>query len=271
MQRVPSDVRAAEMFLDHFGVTPGNQPDLEGLERILAEFSRIPWENLTKYLVKAGGLQGPSRLRSPETVMREHIEDGTGGTCFSLTEALAAVLRRAGYGSGPAMADMSHGENIHCGLIVTVPDGGTFLADPGYLVPSPVPLRRGVNTRLSLPGQDLEWRPGGEGVFDLYTTEGGRSTWRYRLRTVPVGRPEFLRHWRDSFDAAGMNSLHANLRVDNGRIYAHNMNLRRTEGGGRCNEKLREGYADRMEAFFGISPRISRAAEEEWRRSCRNR
>ncbi|OPL19027.1 MAG: hypothetical protein AVO35_03625 [Candidatus Aegiribacteria sp. MLS_C] len=271
MQRVPSDSMAAEMFLDHFGVSPRAAPDLEGLESILAEFSRIPWENLTKFLVKAEGLRGQSRLRSPETVIRKHIEDGTGGTCFSLTEALAAVLRRAGYRCGPVMADMSHGKNIHCGLIVAVPDTGTFLADPGYLVPFPVPLRSGVGARLSLPGQELEWRPCGEGVFDLYTAEEGRSIWRYRLRTGPVGRSEFLGHWQESFDATGMNSLHANLRVDSGRIYAHNMNLRRTEGGGKFNEKLREDYAARMETFFGISSRIAKAAQEEWRRSCLNR
>lgn len=262
--------KAAGMFFDHFRMIPG-MPDLEGLRSILAAFSRIPWENLTKFLVKSMDLPPSQRLRSPETVIGQHIEEGAGGTCFSLTEALAAVLHRAGYVCGPVMADMSHGKNIHCGLLVMIRDLGPFLADPGYLIPEPVPLVEGRETGMSLPGQELVWRPCGRGTFDLFTEEGNGSVWRYRIRTAPVDRSLFLSHWQDSFDATGMNSLHANLRTADGRIYAHNMNLRRTDTGGKCNENLREGYAVRMNEHFGISSSVAAAAEEEWRRSCLNR
>jgi arylamine N-acetyltransferase len=258
------------MFLDHFGLSPV-APDRDELESILAEFSRIPWENLTKYLQKAMCIPPGDRLRDPHAVISGHIHQGTGGTCFSLTEALGAILSFTGFRCAPVMADMHHGRNIHCGLAVHTSDGGRFLADPGYLVPFPVPLVRGRETEMDIHGQKLLWKPSGGDVFDLSTSDGGGFSWRYTVRMDPVGRKEFLGHWQESFDASGMNSLHANLRVGPQRISAHNMNLRRTDCRGKRNEKLRDSYSLSMEQNFGISRRIAMQAEAEWTRACQDR
>jgi arylamine N-acetyltransferase len=258
---------AARMFLDHFGLLPG-RTDALNLSRIVDEFSRIPWENLTKFLVKARGIPRERRLRSPDVLIRQHIEDGTGGTCFSLTDTLGAVLSFAGFRCFPVMADMNHGMNIHCALSVLTSDGERYLADPGYLVPVPVRIRRGLGARAEIDGQRLVWEPSAGDSYDLFTIEGGSRTWRYRVRMAPVGREEFVLHWQDSFEATGMNSLHANLRMDRQRLSAHNMNLRRIEGGDSSNEKLRDRYPLMMEENFGISRSVALEAETEWRRSC---
>ncbi|MBN2588167.1 MAG: arylamine N-acetyltransferase [Candidatus Fermentibacteraceae bacterium] len=267
MEQRTASKNAARMFLDHFGLLPG-RTDVLSLSRIVDEFSRIPWENLTKFLVKASGIPREGRLRSPDIVIRQHIEDGTGGTCFSLTDTLGAVLSFAGFRCFPVMADMNHGMNIHCALSVFTSDGERYLADPGYLVPLPVRIPRGIAAGTEIHGQRMVWEPSAGDSYDLFTMEDGGRTWRYRVRMAPVDREEFVLHWQNSFEAAGMNSLHANLRLDRQRLSAHNMNLRRTDGVDRSNEKLRDRYPLMMEENFGISRRIAMEAETEWRRSC---
>jgi len=258
------------MFFDHFGLVP----DRGGatLDDVLGAFSTLPWENLTKFLrkIQAGTQEeeGASLLRGPATVISEHVEFGAGGTCFSLTAALAAVLRVAGFACSPAMADMNHGRNIHCALLV---DGGSglFLADPGYLVPVPVPLDPSAPSTLVLEGTEMRWDPSdGGAAYDLTTIEDGRPQWRYRLRTAPVPPREFRTHWEASFDAPGMNSLHLNRRTGEGRISAHNHDLRVVRRTGRTNEKLGGDFAVRVSELFGLSPALAAAADEAWRAAC---
>ncbi len=271
MGKRSSGIEAAGIFFDHFGLSPG-KPGLDELLRVVNEFSGIPWENLTKFLAKTRGAPPDELPRSPGTVMRGYVEAGTGGTCFSLTETLRCILSFQGYRCRPVMADMSHGRDIHCALLVEFQDGETFLADPGYLVPRPVGLSREKTVSLALGDQVMLWKPDGKGGYDLYTTSGdGVETWRYRLKTAPVSRKEFMEHWTRSFDAPGMNSLHANLRNGDARFSAHNMNLRMVDNSGKRNEKMGKDYPGLMESRFGISGKVAGAAEEAWRRSCRNR
>ncbi len=263
--------QAATMFFDHFCISP-DRPDRDSLQIILSHFSRIPWENLTKFLIKAQRFPAENRLRLADTVISEHIEKGAGGTCFSLTEALGTILSCAGFYCHPVMADMNHGKNIHCALSVIGEDGILFLADPGYLVPVPVLMEPGKVSKVDTSLQTLSWEPSErDNFFDLYTVDGEIRNWKYRIRMDPVSPAEFRSHWQRSFDATGMNSLHLNCRNEEGRLSAHNLNLRRVNSQGNTNEKLRDSYPEKVEAYFGLSREIAEAAEEEWERSCLDR
>ncbi|MCD4701701.1 MAG: arylamine N-acetyltransferase [Candidatus Aegiribacteria sp.] len=263
--------KTAAMFFDHFGISP-NRPDRDSLQIILSHFSRIPWENLTKFLIKAQRFPAEERLRLADTVISEHIEKGTGGTCFSLTEALGTILSCAGFYCHPVMADMNHGKNIHCALSVIVEDGMSFLADPGYLVPVPVLMEPGKASQIDTSLQTLVWEPSEKGnSFDLYSIDDDIRNWKYRIRMDPVNSTEFRNHWLKSFVATGMNSLHLNCRNEDGRLSAHNMNLRRVTSHGKTNEKLKSNYPEKVEAYFGLSCEIAEAAEKEWERSCLDR
>ncbi len=263
--------QAAAMFFDHFSISP-DKPDRDSLRIILSHFSCIPWENLTKFLVKAQRFPPEKRLRLADTVVSEHIEKGTGGTCFSLTEALDTILSFAGYHCHPVMADMNHGRNIHCALSVIANDGTLFLADPGYLVPEPVLMEPGKASQIETSLQTLVWEPSEcSDSFDLYSIVGDTRNWRYRIRMDTVSSTEFRSHWQRSFDANGMNSLHLNCRNEEGRLSAHNLNLRRVTSHGNTNEKLRNSYPDKVEEHFGLNREIAEAAEKEWERSCLDR
>jgi arylamine N-acetyltransferase len=259
---------AAEAFFDHFGLDPGLEGD-ELLYRFAGEFASIPWENLTKFLMVRE--DGEIRPRIPGTVILEHIATGSGGTCFSLTETAREILSASGVVTRPVMADMRHGPSIHCAALAEMPGGRLFLIDPGYLVPEPVPLVEDRETVVTCGAETMVYRPvQGTGAWDMFTSDGTGSTWRYRIRLDPVSPREFEKHWLASFHAPGMNSLHISRRSGGTRFYAHNGNLRVTESGSRRNEKLDHGYGSAVSRLFGISGELAGRAWEELKRSrCR--
>lgn len=251
--------RPADIFFDHFNITPG--VGVDRLHDVTTAFSRIPWENLTKFLIKA---RGEERLRMPGEVFAGFAGAGTGGTCYSLTEALAEVLVRCGWRVRPLTGHMRHGRNIHCALLA---EGayGVYLLDPGFVVPLPVRLTR-EGGALDLPGRKLTWTPSGKG-WDLHSEEEkGASQWRYHLEARVLSRDEFLRFWKDSFNATGLNSLHINLSLPDRRLSAHNGNLRVSHGSFRENRKLASDYANAVAETFGLDPAV---AQEAWRELAR--
>jgi arylamine N-acetyltransferase len=285
--------RATSIFLDLYQINP-IRPDLKLLGDISVEFRSLPWENLTKFIKKQQissqsqvetaqpsaderTLQPQAeprdaRLRLSEEVMSDHTQYGTGGTCFSLTNTLRRIVTDLGYQAYPVMADMRHGPNIHCGLLVEL-DGARFLLDPGYLVAEPVPLSLDRTVQVRLPGHRLQYSPlGDRDEFELHVVnDRGEKTFRYRLRPQQIDEADFARHWLNSFDASGMNSLHLNRITDEGRLSAHNHNLRVDSGRSKLNLKLRSGYIEKVSDRFGIDPELVRRAYDEWKRQrCRS-
>jgi len=171
------------------------------------------------------------------------------------------------------MADMRHGRNIHCALLVEL-DQRKILLDPGYLVAEPVVLRPRDSTRVVLPGRQLEYRTSPEsGEIELFTSNlRGEETFRYRLRPSAIPEAQFVRHWVESFEANGMNGLHLNRIAGDARLSAHDLNLRIDNGREKTNVKLKEGYARKISEQFGVDRDLADRAFEEWeRRRCRDR
>lgn len=267
---MPKLTGATSILLDLFQIHPSS-PDLKLLGEVSYHFASLPWENLTKFLKKHGSHESPAaRLRRSEEAMRDHAELGTGGTCFSLTNALRRIVCDLGYHAYPVMADMRHGANIHCALLVHHQDR-RFLLDPGYLVAEPVPLRQDRAVRVQLPGRVLDYRPAAGGEIELHTiNEKGEDQFRYRLRPSPILEKEFVRFWLQSFDATGMNSLYLNMISSEGRLSAHNLNLRIDTGRDKVNLKLRGRYVEEISERFGIGSDLVRQAFDEWERTrCR--
>lgn len=243
-----------DIFFDHFGLIP--EEGVDRLYDVAAAFSRIPWENLTKFLLK---VRGEARLRMPGEVFEGFARDGTGGTCYSLTEALGSVLSMCGWSVRPLTGHMRHGRNIHCALLVEGEEG-VFLLDPGFVVPLPVKLSRDGGV-LDMPGRRLVWTSGGDG-WDLHSVENDeKPQWRYHLESRNLPRNEFMAFWKDSFNATGLNSLHINLSLPDRRLSAHNGNLRIAGMKERENRKLAADYGTSVAEAFGLSAGL---ADEAW-------
>jgi len=246
--------KAADIFFEHFGLTPGRSAG--DIHRIGEVFGGIPWENLTKFLLRASG---KNRLRLAGEVMTDHVKSGAGGTCYSLTETLGSIFSACGLSARPLTGHMNHGKNIHCALLV---EGyaGSFILDPGYVVPGAVELSESGAGQIETAGRKMFWTPI-SGGWELHTVENGRKQKRYKLESRVLSRSEFLKYWTESFNSAGLNSLHLNMAgALGGRVSAHNGNLRIVGGTGRENLKLQEDYSLKIRETFGISEEIAEAA-----------
>ena len=257
--------KAAEIFFEHFGFPPGRS--VADIHRIGEVFGRIPWENLTKFLLRSSG---ENRPRLAGEVMAGHVDTGTGGTCYSLTETLCDIFSFCGLSARPLTGHMNHGENIHCALLVEG-EAGRFILDPGYVVPGAVELTESGAGEIVTAGRRMLWSPV-NGGWELHTVENGRKQLRYSLESRVLSRKEFLGYWKESFLSSGLNSLHLNqVGSLGGRVSAHNGNLRIVEAGGNRNLKLHDDYAVRIEETFGITAEIAEAAWIELQRQKQER
>jgi len=268
------DPLAVGLFEERFGAV--REGGLSGLNALVQSFARLPYENLSKILAWDGGARPPSP-RAPRRVMREHVQLGTGGTCFSLTELLRQVVVARGLDCHPVMAHMRHGLEIHCALRVEA-DGAAYLVDPGYLVPRPMPLLEGARepweegqARLvragSLPGVP-DNTPDGD--FDLYTLELDGPRWRYRFCDRAPTPHHFLERWLDSFRQSAMRSLLVTRRdPEQGRLYLHNHKLRTVGRGGRQTRNIRPTLQGTISSLFGIDGAVVSAAWEALQRAPR--
>lgn len=286
---------AREIFAGHFRIHE-SAPDLRLLRSMIAAFSNLPYENLTKIIRKFTARTPEERLRGPVEVVTGFVERHTGGTCFSLTYCFGSMLSSAGFRCYPVMADMKR-PNIHCALVVEMA-GRRYLVDPGYLVGEPVELS-GVPVQVPTTFGTVELRPRRDDCYDLFTLEGGWDAlsgtgwrdrapaeaprhgdrkWRYTVRTTGVSHAEFMRHWQDSFSLPMMNNLLLTRLTTDGHLYVKNHHLRVRSRSGGANENIRSALEERIAAEFGIPPDVTAQAREHierlratWRRGGRKR
>jgi arylamine N-acetyltransferase len=250
------DQSASGIFFGHFGI-PSGDPELDLLAAVVSSFAEIPYENITKIIRKFNEPDHSLRLRGPGEVMKGFVENHTGGTCFSLTWCLGSILSDAGYRCYPAMADMKR-RNIHCALIVRVGQK-KYLVDPGYLLGDPV-LLEGKPVVIATSFGKVEIRPRGAASYDLFTIAGGEKNWRYRLRTTPVSKATFFRHWQNSFSLPMMNSLQLTKLTPGGHLYIRDHHLRLRREDQKLNENIRADLEKRIETEFGIPGDITAEA-----------
>ncbi|MBN1435253.1 arylamine N-acetyltransferase [Candidatus Fermentibacterales bacterium] len=279
-----------------YGLRPGGV-SIGVLRDVSRAFSRLPWENLTKLLSRSGYVEergqdwirggagvppellrgfaartdsvDPGPFRLTDRVMEDHAGLGSGGTCFSLTNALGSILSDLGFTVFPLLADMRHGSGIHCALVVHH-EGSRYLLDPGYLVPEPVKVSpEAAAEEVACGGSLMTYSFDAEGRSATLSTRSGdaaSSTWRYDASLDPVSPRSFAQRWLQSFDASGLRSLHLNSMAGDRRLSAHNHNLRVDSGSNRENRKLRDHYPGEISRAFGISEHLAARAYEEWGR-----
>jgi arylamine N-acetyltransferase len=216
-------------FMQHFGIAP-EVPPRQLLDSVVTAFARLPYENITKIIKRAEAANAERARRYPEEVIRDHIKWGTGGTCFSLTSALAQLVRDLGWRAEFILANRSYGQNTHCALLVWV-DGAPHLLDPGFLIVNPIQLRpegeQEVNTsfnRLILKPED------NPDQVSLSTVRKSGKTYRLTYKTSPVNEGEFLEAWDASFGWDMMTYPLLTRTSDSKQIYLNGTKLQISDG-----------------------------------------
>jgi len=248
----------ARLFLAHHQL-PEGPADGDLLRRILAAFARIPYENISK-LIKLNETRGEwDRLRWPAEVWADYRARHLGGTCYSLTFFLWAILDGCGYAAAPLVMDMKWSPAAHCGLRAELADGPCLL-DPGYLLGEPLPLHGATSVRYdNYTGVELRHDAAGD-VYELYTFTRRERQFRYRFTPAPLCLDEFLVYWKDSFYQKSMRHI-CLTRLDpatRGRIYVRNEFIRHYTPAGKENMKLT--LEEAAARYFDIPPELVRRA-----------
>jgi len=243
------------LFLKHYNISPHHQPALAVLQKILASFSHLPYENLSKIIkFHRHGAHEAERLRLPEEVIEEHLRFRLGGTCFSLTFFLQAILLHHGFPCYIVMGDMKAGKNIHCAMVVLL-DGVKYLVDPGYLLRQPVALdpNRPRLYHTEFTGVELRFNPARE-AYEVFTFNRQEMKWRYRFVDRPTPPKEFLQYWQASFHRNSMNVLCLTRATDDELIYMRKDFMRIANLDGKRNVSIKGKYHETIQQMFGIAP-----------------
>ncbi len=184
--------------MNYYGIAPdGERRRL--LDRVVSAFAGLPYENITKIIRREeSGSCGQAR-RYPEEVIHDHINWGTGGTCFSLTSALSELVRGMEWEAQYILADRSYGQDTHCALIVWI-ENEPHLLDPGFLIVRPIPLPSGSKRQIETGFNSIILAPEEDpGRISLHTVRQNNKVYRLTYKTTPVDIGEFCKAWDASF------------------------------------------------------------------------
>lgn len=252
---------AVGRFLDFFNIKSG-RPDADFLQNILKYYTRLPYENISKILKLHNNFISGTHIRLPDEVIEDHAEFHFGGTCFSLTFYLQAILSTRGFLCYPVMAHTLNRLNVHTALIVLL-NRRKYLVDPGYLLTQPMEIHQDKPRLYRTPhtGVELGFNPKDE-YYHLYTFNRQQKKWRYRFQDRPVSSDEYLHHWQDSFYQGTMHGICLTRVKKDGMIYMHNDFLQITSIEGKQKRKVKENYYSVIEDIFGFAPEIVEQAKE---------
>lgn len=208
----------------------------EIVQKICTAFSHLPYENFTKIL--ANEHSSVTHKRRPETVLHDFFTQGTGGTCFSLTDTLIALLSAVKITAYPILADRHYGPDTHCAVLLHL-DDGFYLVDPGYLIFQPIPIP--ISGSGSYPGLfntvELTASKDGKEVA-LHTILNNDRKYRMSYKLAPATEERFEKAWDDSF-LFEMMSYPVLTLVDNDRyIYMQGDTIKIRQNGILTKEKI---------------------------------
>lgn len=235
-------------FLGHFGIESQGS-SLNQLSTLLNRFSNLPYENLSKI---SGG-----RFEEPEELVHNHIEFGTGGTCFSLVNLFKVLLDTCGFESRFLLADRSYGTDTHCAIAVRI-GGMEYLADPGYLLFTPVRLEEHTVVDTGFSTLEFSRDQGGFAAHTVYPN--GFRKFRYHLKDERVSLDRYREAWRRSFELDMMNYPVITC-VRNGRqIYLRDRTYHETTREGTRRQSIDYSELGKLVTRLGIHPQFARRA-----------
>lgn len=171
------------------------QPGIGFLEALFVRFNaRVPFENVSKILRDRKIADPAAKPRNPEVFWTEHLELGTGGTCFARVAAFDALLSALGFSTRRLLGRVER-DFDHAGLAVAAASGET-LADVGFPLPALIPPDA---ESLETPLAELRIEPTPRGKSVAWVDgvpEGPRALELFSETATPE---RFEAHWRATF------------------------------------------------------------------------
>jgi len=245
-------------FFKHFGLAKP-KPNLEFLTHLTKALSHLPYENATKIIKKS---EKAAQLRLPEELFEDYLQNGTGGTCFSLTFFFHEILKTGGFASYPVMADRSYSKNSHCALIVDL-DSQKYLIDPGFLIDQPILLTNQEHSfvETSFNTLDLVWNIN-LNAYDIHTIHLKNRKWRYRIWMKGVDWKNFSLFWSDSFQWSGLNNVVITKIKEGKQFYLRDRHLRIIGKDKIVRKTIEKNDLTSLQTFLNFNPLVLKKAYE---------
>jgi arylamine N-acetyltransferase len=231
------------------------QPGAGFLEALFARFNaRVPFENATKILRDREVADPAMKPRTPEIFWADHLELGSGGTCFARVAAFDALLSTLGFRTRRLLGKVGR-DFDHAGLAVDTP-AGEVLADVGFPLPGLIPTRvERVDTPLAElavakteRGTRVEWLDG--------VPDGPRAL---ELFGATVSAAEYDSHWRRTFAPGSkfLTLLSMRRDLDNRTVSYADAGVRVDDRHSRLRVPVARGAAPaRLAEIFGIEAEV---------------
>jgi arylamine N-acetyltransferase len=153
-------------ILVHLGVA-ADTPTLRLLDELIVAYTqRVPWESASRIAKRACTPETADCPRWPEEFWRDHLRNGTGGTCFESNYAFFSFLCALGYNGYLTINDMHDDIGCHTAIVVLL-DGEKWLTDVGMPLYLPVPFGPDREGKRETPFHTYIVRPEGEGVYTV--------------------------------------------------------------------------------------------------------
>lgn len=137
--RLKHDSEWMNRVLTYLNITAG-PPTLELLGNLIHAFVRhVPWESAFRIVRRSRCSALDSCPRWPEEFWREHLNAGSGGTCFETNYAFYFLLRAMAYDCYLTINDMGQSIGCHTAIIVII-DNKKWLVDAGFPLYAVLPL-----------------------------------------------------------------------------------------------------------------------------------
>lgn len=230
------------------------EPGSGFLEALFARFNaKVPFENASKIVRDAGIADPAAKPRTPEVFWGDHLELGTGGTCFARVAAFDTLLQELGFRTRRALGRVRNPED-HAALFVETGEGESIV-DVGFPLSALLPARAGrAETALGA----LVVEAGEEGfsiVFEGGVPEGPRSI---QIRSASAPEETFVERWRQTFRRGGPFLQDVTLRRDLGnRVLAFSRGEVRVDDlHARLKVPLPGARAAAVAALFGMDEEV---------------
>ena len=224
-------------------------PDVRYLSDLFDAFNRaVPFESASKIVRNADVAGIAEKPRVPEVFWADHLESGTGGTCFARVAAFAALSEALGFRPAKILGGIM-GPRNHASALYEL-DGRTWLADPGYPLPRLIPLE---TSAFDTPTGSCEFEvSGGSAVLRFVSgPEYGRVI---DFSFDPASEDEFRAAWEKTFSKTSLflkevvlrrPDAHRVLRYFRGAVDV-------TDAYSRARIPLLAGRAEKLSELFGI-------------------
>jgi N-hydroxyarylamine O-acetyltransferase len=180
-----------------FDAEPGI--DRAGLAELCTAWClNVPFDNVRKRIAMLEGTTGPLPGGLPTDFLSAWLVHGTGGTCWPSSNGLHALVRACGFDVRRISASMfDRNDHNHGSLIVRLA-GEELLVDSSIQCGAPIPLRRGVETKLDDPVHPIRVEPV-DGSFRIHWARvQSVDTIPCRLMDDPVDEAFYLERYEIS-------------------------------------------------------------------------